>query len=129
MLVDRPFTAQLPEKNKPKRGDGGGSQRGASKMAIAWCGYGLCLRENGIQSARTISQEPKDGSTARFVAALCERRILSAVADRRYRATDVFGNRSHISDNTDVVPETEILGCVEGRAPSRPGMIEPNVLR
>ncbi len=55
--------------------------------------------------------------------------MFSAVADRRYRASDVFGDSSHNSDDTDVVPETEILGCVEGRALSHPGIIELNVLR
>ena len=64
LLVGRPFTAQLPEKDKPKRADGGDYQRGASETAVAWRGYGLCLRENGIQSALIISQEPKDESAA-----------------------------------------------------------------
>jgi hypothetical protein len=76
LLVGRPFAAQLPEKDKPKRADGGDNQHGASTTAVASCGYGLCLRENGIQFALIISQEPKDESAAakRFVAALCERR-------------------------------------------------------
>ena len=64
LLADRPLVAQLPEKDKPKHGDGGDNERGASKTAVASCGYGLCLRENGIQSALIISQEPKDGSAA-----------------------------------------------------------------
>ena len=58
LLVDRPLVAQLPEKDKPKRADGGDNQRGASKRAVASRGYGLCLRENGIQSALIISQKP-----------------------------------------------------------------------
>ena len=60
LLVDRPLVAQLPAEDKPKRADGGDNERGASGTAIASCGYGLCLRENGIQSALIISQEPKD---------------------------------------------------------------------
>jgi hypothetical protein len=54
----------LPEKDKPKRADRGDNQRDTSKTAVALCGYGLCLRENGIQSAPIISQEPKDESAA-----------------------------------------------------------------
>ena len=64
LLVDRPLVAQLPEKDKPKRGDSGDNQRGTSKTAVASRGYGGCLCENGIQSAPIISQEPKDGSAA-----------------------------------------------------------------
>ena len=64
LVVDQPLVAQLPEKDKPKRGDRGDNQRGASKTAIVSRGYGQCLRENGIQSALIISQEPKDESAA-----------------------------------------------------------------
>jgi len=41
----------------------------------------------------------------------------------------MFRRHAATEDDTDVVPETEILGCVEGRALSRPGIIELNVLR
>ena len=64
LLVDRPFTAELQEKDKPKRADGGDNQRSASKRALASCGYGLCLRENGIQFALIISQKPSGKSAA-----------------------------------------------------------------
>ena len=60
LLVDRPFAAELPEKDKPKRADCGDNERGASKTRVASRGYGLCLRENGIQFALIISQEPDD---------------------------------------------------------------------
>ena len=62
LLVDRPLVAQMPEKDKPKGADGGNSQRGASETAVALRGYGLCLRENGIQSALIISHGSKDES-------------------------------------------------------------------
>ena len=64
LVVDRPLAAQLPEKDKPKRADGGDNQPCASEAAVASRGYRQCLRENGIQSAPIISQEPKDGSAA-----------------------------------------------------------------
>jgi hypothetical protein len=64
LLVDRPFAAELPEKDKPKRADGGDNQGGASKTAVASCGYELCLRENGIQFALIISQKPNGKSAA-----------------------------------------------------------------
>jgi hypothetical protein len=64
LVVDRPLVAQLPEKDKPKRGDSGDDQPGANKTAVVSCGYGGCLCENGIQSAPIISQRPKDGSAA-----------------------------------------------------------------
>ena len=60
LLVDRPLVAQLPAEDKPKRTDGGDNECGASKTAVASCGYGVCLGENGSQSALIISQEPKD---------------------------------------------------------------------
>ena len=78
LLVDRPFAAELPAEDKPKRAHGGNSQSGASETALALRGYGLRLRENGIQSALIISRGPKDESAPqkRFVAALYERRML-----------------------------------------------------
>ena len=80
LLVDRPLVAQLQAEDKPKRADGSNSQRRASETAVALRGYGLCLRENGIQSALIISHGLKDESvlqkrlSRRFVAALYERR-------------------------------------------------------
>jgi hypothetical protein len=38
--------------------------------------------------------------TKRFVARFCERRILSAAIDRRYRAPDVFAWASDLFDGT-----------------------------
>ena len=35
LLVNRPFAAELFAKNKPKRADGGNTQRGASETAVA----------------------------------------------------------------------------------------------
>ena len=62
LLADRPLVAQLPAEDKPKRADGADNQRSASETAVASRGYGLRLRENGIQSALIISHEPKDES-------------------------------------------------------------------
>ena len=64
LFVDRPFAAQVPAEDKPKRADGGKSQRGANETAAALRGYGLCLCENGIQSALIISHGSKDESAA-----------------------------------------------------------------
>ena len=54
----------MSEKDKPKGADSGNSQRGASEIAAAFEGDGLCLCERRIQSAVIISQGPKDESAA-----------------------------------------------------------------
>jgi hypothetical protein len=51
-------------KHKPKRGKGGDGQYDASEPALALRDRGLCLCQNGIQSAPIISQPFEDESVA-----------------------------------------------------------------
>ena len=81
LLVDRPFAAEMTAKHEPKRAGGGGAQYQASEPALAVRGRGLCLRDNGIQSAPIISQLPADENAASEICALYS--SVAAVYHRR----------------------------------------------
>ena len=121
LLVDRPFAAELFAKNKPKRADGGNTQRGAGETAVAMRSYGLRLRENGIQSALIISHGPKDESALqkrlqrRFVAALYERRMLCLRLQAFGGRRPLLQQRRMLRRSQTAATERRILSAVTDR--------------